>query len=744
MEQVNKYVSKKGYDMIRVEEPKIKKKFKSIRTQLLVYFSILGIVLLALLYGLTIFKLDTSLSGLNRIINSEEIELIDSSLEVYFKSVETTVSYLANVPLIKQKNNDITSYVNREHPSGKNKMDPHNASSYESQVFDFFASVVEEQSSLANAGFGLTENGGFVAYPAEDKKNNYDPRIRDWYKLAQENKGEVAFTQIRARTDGRLNYSVVVQVEDEQGKDRGVISCAGDLTVLLETIYSLSEKIESTIILTDLSGVVFVDTANPENRFKNVSDIGIKGLSNYTSGDKEPFFEVLSDNIGYHVFVRQSRNSFMGLNYIVLNPETQMKKIKSGIQILFIILFLGIGIVFVILTIFISRRLANPIQRVSLILKSIVKDKDSFDLTIRLPYAGTKETAQLSDYFNHAMGEIGGAMRLVFDNTKYMTEVGQNLSANMSETASSIQQISTNIDGIKERVVRQAGSISGISDIVEQNMQKLKQLGENIESQATRVEQSSSTIEQMIVNISSITQTIAKTDELIKSLATATKDGKRMIVEANAVTQEIVEESSGLLEASSVIQHIASQTNLLAMNAAIEAAHAGEAGKGFAVVADEIRKLSEESSAQGKHITNTLKLLSGEIGTLSASSKTAEEKFNAIFGLSEQVHRMSTSLMESMREQQTGSSEVLSAIKDINTITAQVNDGSVEMLKGSENVSDEMQQLDELIHMITQSMNEMAAGAMQINNAIREVNKMTQRTKGSIESLAGEVGRFKV
>lgn len=134
----------------------------------------------------------------------------------------------------------------------------------------------------------------------------------------------------------------------------------------------------------------------------------------------------------------------------------------------------------------------------------------------------------------------------------------------------------------------------------------------------------------MVANIASIGQTLGKTDEVIKTLTTATGDGKATPCNSNTVTQKIAEESGSLMEASSVIQHIASQTNLLAMNAAIEAAHAGEAGKGFAVVADEIRKLAEDSAAQGKTITSTLKTLSGEIETLSASSKTVEEKFNVI------------------------------------------------------------------------------------------------------------------
>jgi len=250
--------------------------------------------------------------------------------------------------------------------------------------------------------------------------------------------------------------------------------------------------------------------------------------------------------------------------------------------------------------------------------------------------------------------------------------------------------------------------------------------------------------EEMVVNIASIGQTLGKTDSVIKDLTSATNDGRAALVTSNTVTQKISEESGSLMEASSVIQHIASQTNLLAMNAAIEAAHAGEAGKGFAVVADEIRKLAEDSAMQGKNITATLKMLSTEIETLSASSKTVEEKFNTIFMLAEQVTAMSNTLTASMREQENGSKEVLTAIKNINIVTTEVQAGSAEMLKGGEGVAEEMYKLDNLTRTITDSMTEMVSGTVQINKAIQEVNAITQKNRQSIESLTREVAKFKV
>jgi methyl-accepting chemotaxis protein len=208
--------------------------------------------------------------------------------------------------------------------------------------------------------------------------------------------------------------------------------------------------------------------------------------------------------------------------------------------------------------------------------------------------------------------------------------------------------------------------------------------------------------------------------------------------------QEIARESAGLLEINAVMENIAGQTNLLSMNAAIEAAHAGEAGKGFAVVADEIRKLAESSGEQSKTISTVLKKIKDSIDKITRSTDSVLSKFEAIDSEVRTVSEQEEHIRNAMEEQGQGSRQILDAVSQLNELTQLVKDGSLRMLEASREVIRESRNLEAVTQEISNGMNEMSVGADEINVAISHVNTISGDNKENIDVLGHEVSRFKV
>jgi len=426
---------------------------------------------------------------------------------------------------------------------------------------------------------------------------------------------------------------------------------------------------------------------------------------------------------------------------IAVNRKTILAPIY---EMLSITLMIGTFVLLIIISaaVILSRSISKPIVKTADTLKDISEGEG--DLTRSITVNTKDEVGNLAMYFNKTLEKIRNLVIIIKKEAANLSNTGNELASNMTETASAINEITANIQSLKNRVLNQSASVSETHATMEQVVSNINKLNGFIENQSKNVTQASSAVEQMAANINSVTETLVKNTDNVKTLKEASEAGKNGLQEMINDIQEIAAESEGLLEINSVMENISSQTNLLSMNAAIEAAHAGDAGRGFAVVADEIRKLAENSSEQSKIIGGVLKKMKNSIDKVIISSDSVNKKFEAIDSNVKIVSEEEENILSAMEEQGRGSRQILEVVGNVNEITRQVKDGSKAMLEGANEVIVESNNLEKTTHEITGGMNEMASGAEQINTAVHHVNEISSKNHEGISTLIREVSRFKV
>ena len=417
-------------------------------------------------------------------------------------------------------------------------------------------------------------------------------------------------------------------------------------------------------------------------------------------------------------------------NTIIKNNRRQI--IIGGISVL-----LGLTLI-----LFMLRQIFSPLGRINHILKGISMGEG--DLTGRIEEGRDDEMGELAGYFNLTMEKIKNLVGVIKYKINGLNHTSFELSANMGKTSNAVQKISSNLDSMKNLMERQETSTAeagrAVSDI-KQNIDSLKKI---IEEQTESVDMSSSAIEEMTANIHSVTQTLVENLRNVNELTTASENGKAGLQTVAQEIQIIAHDSEGLLEINSVMENIASQTNLLSMNAAIEAAHAGEAGKGFAVVAGEIRKLAESSSQQSKTTTDMLKKIKTSIDNITRSSDEVLARFGAIDASVKTVSEHEQNIRNAMEEQETGGKQILDSIGRLRDITYSVKKGSDNMEVSGETLVKETDEFIRTSKETVEGMNEILTGINQINVSISHVNDMSIENTRNFESLKNETGKFNV
>ena len=386
-------------------------------------------------------------------------------------------------------------------------------------------------------------------------------------------------------------------------------------------------------------------------------------------------------------------------------------------------------------------RTTKPIVNVAEVLKIVAEGDLTHDININT----NDEIGELAKDFDFMVDKMRALIGAIKYKINALTNTGHELSTNMNKTSVSVDQISANFDEMKSKMNKQEESAEEADKAVRTIKDNIDKLNKLIENQSESINTSSSAVEEMTANIHSVTNTLIENGKNVITLTEASENGKTGVQTVAQEIQEIAHDSEGLLEINSVMNNIAAQTNLLSMNAAIEAAHAGEAGRGFAVVADEIRKLAESSSQQSKTTASMLKKIKASIDNITKSSNEVLNRFGAIDSSVKTVTEHEENIRNAMEEQEVGGKQILDSMSRLKEISISVKKGAGEMLDSGNHLTQQTNEFIKISNEAVNGMNDIVNGAMQeIKTAVTLVDEMSAENSKNFEELKEESKKFKI
>ena len=609
----------------------------------------------------------------------------------------------------------------------------------------------EAKESMLRAMRNLSSNKTFTScFVASSLTNNYYAISKgelktkklsstqgqdSWFFSVMNSKKDIDYNVQYDSLLDEFNLFFNIKIKDFDGNGIGLAGVAINLDSIVVAINESIPSPSSLILLVDENNQIAL-ASNKEMIKQDISDVlqKLKPLTRY------PDIKVYKDEKLGHVAVKELPLENVSYRIMVLAP------INENIPSLSSILGYSIlgSVILLIIVLILSTFMMHFIFRKFTQMNFVFQEVANGNFTVKAKHT-QDEIGIISRYLNSMVEKLRISFQNILQSTQVMEQTGTTLSENSTQTVGVLKDVVESADDVKKNLETHNNNVMHTVSTVTEMISGLESVSSSTNLQTERIQLTNDAIEVMTQGIKEVTETAEKNIEAVKGFDEDMAKGKELVEKTVEIANIMQERSEGLLDAITVIQNTSNQTNLLAMNAAIEAAHAGEAGKGFAVVADEIRKLAEASAEQGSNIVKVLQNLKEKIEYLNSIGPQMESSFGKIGKMISFVSSQEERIIETMKKQQERSEECLRAMNDVSKAGIEMNSGTSEMLNEGYVVQKELKVLSELANTVTYTVEQMIENIISINDrGMKEVDFIAQTNKENIHKVTKELEQFKV
>jgi methyl-accepting chemotaxis protein len=449
---------------------------------------------------------------------------------------------------------------------------------------------------------------------------------------------------------------------------------------------------------------------------------------------------------GIHFPLKDGSGSRVG----IVSMSLPMAAVDSTVQIISrVVIPLLCGGIVLLLTIFVillQRIVIGPLKKTASVTAAVSENLSSkeADFTYEIPVKRRDEIGVITRSINGFIASLRVLIKQLKDAQASLQVIGEDLSARSEGSAQANARISEVALEIKGQTGDQEQSLARTNEVLGNAAGALGGLNELISEQSKAIAASSASVEEMVNTIDAVRAATLDLTEQFKSLIAVVETGKELQASMDQQIQGIFAQSESLVGANLIIAQIASRTNLLAMNAAIEAAHAGDAGKGFAVVAEEIRALAENVQAQSKTIKAELSGIAESVQVSVKTSGASQESFQQVSRQINATDAFISRINSAMEAQQGASARIQEALEAINAAASRVQATGTNMTGHMDEVKHEMEQLTGIVREIREGIIGMGDSAGEVSKAAEAVLELAKDTHRNIQIMEETIGSFKV